>query len=176
VNGNGFVAAFVAGAAFGSSAGRLGPREVRYVEVTAGLASLLVWLLFGAVVVPLATDSVDWAVVLYAVLSLTVLRMAPVAVALLGSGLGWRTTVFIGWFGPRGLASVVFAMLAVEELGAPAGTAVTTITVTVLLSVLAHGVTAGPLSARYAARMPTSPSQVTTRAPAGRGPGNRRTT
>ena len=176
VGGNGFVSAFVAGAAFGSSAGRTERREVRYVEVTAGLASLLVWLLFGAVVVPLVTDSIDWTVVLYALLSLTVLRMAPVALALVGSGLGWRTAVFIGWFGPRGLASVVFAMLAVEELGAPAKSAVTAITVTVLLSVLAHGVTAGPLSARYAAHMPTSPPRVTTRAPAGRGPGNRRRT
>ena len=158
VTGNGFVAAFVAGAAFGATAGRAGPREVRYVEVTADLASLLVWLVFGAVALPVVADIVTWQVVLYAVLSLTVLRMAPVALVLLGSGLGWRSSLFIGWFGPRGLASVVFGLLAVEELGATADTAVATIAVTVLLSVLAHGVTAAPLSARYASREPQSPT------------------
>ena len=155
VNGNGFVAAFIAGAAFGSLAGKVGPREVRYVEVTSGLASLLVWLLFGAVVLPVVLDVVDWRVVLYALLSLTVLRMGPVALVLLGTGLGRRTSLFVGWFGPRGLASVVFGLLAVEELGPAADTALATIAVTVLLSVVAHGVTAKPLAARYAAHATT---------------------
>jgi NhaP-type Na+/H+ or K+/H+ antiporter len=88
--------------------------------------------------------------------------MAPVALVLLGTRLGWRTSLFIGWFGPRGLASVVFGLLAVEELGAGADTAVATIAVTVLASVLAHGVTAAPLAARYAAHTSSSSEQATT--------------
>ena len=89
--------------------------------------------------------------VLYAVLSLTVIRMVPVAVALAGTRLGRATVALVGWFGPRGLASVVFALLALEDLGgAVASRAVAVITITVLLSVVAHGVTAEPLAARYA--------------------------
>jgi NhaP-type Na+/H+ or K+/H+ antiporter len=86
------------------------------------------------------------------VLSLTVIRMAPVALALTGAKLGWATTAFVGWFGPRGLASVVFALLALEDLGEKAaGPAVAAITATVLLSVIAHGVSAEPLARRYGA-------------------------
>jgi sodium/hydrogen antiporter len=76
-----------------------------------------------------------------------------VAVVLTGTRLGWRTSAFVGWFGPRGLASVVFALLALEELGGRATTAVTVITMTVLLSVIAHGLTAEPLARRYAAAL-----------------------
>ncbi|WP_344937371.1 cation:proton antiporter domain-containing protein [Actinoplanes nipponensis] len=150
-HGNGFVAAFAGGIAFGHVAGRGGPREVFYVEETAGLASLLVWLLFGAFAVPLLYGRVDVALLLYAVLSLTVVRMAPVALGLIGARLGGRTVAFVGWFGPRGLASVVFALLAVEELGERAGPAVAAIVLTVLLSVVAHGVSAGPLATRFGA-------------------------
>jgi NhaP-type Na+/H+ or K+/H+ antiporter len=152
-HGNGFVAAFTAGLAFGHVAGRGGPHEVFYVEQTAGLASLLVWLLFGAVGVPLLYGGVDWRMLLYAVLSLTAVRMIPVALSLAGARLGGRTVLFIGWFGPRGLASVVFALLAVEQLGPGAEPAVTVIVLTVALSVLAHGLTAGPLAARYGGRL-----------------------
>lgn len=148
-SGNGFVAAFVAGIAFGRTAGRAGPEEVLYVEQTASLVSLLVWMLFGLVAVPRVADAFGWTLLLYAVLSLTVVRMLPVAVGLLGTGLGRRASLFVGWFGPRGLASVVFALLAVEELGAEADTAVAVIATTVLLSVLAHGITASPLAVRF---------------------------
>jgi NhaP-type Na+/H+ or K+/H+ antiporter len=148
--GNGFVAAFCAGLAFGRLAGQAGPKEVWYVEETAGLASLLVWVLFGAVVMPIVADTIDWRIVLYAVVSLTAVRMIPVALVLLGSDLDRRTRLFVGWFGPRGLASVVFGLLAVEELGSIANTAVAAIAATVLLSVVAHGVTAEPLATRYA--------------------------
>ena len=78
--------------------------------------------------------------------------MVPVALALIGTGSGRATTAFIGWFGPRGLASVVFALLAVEDLGATDPRvleAVQTIAVTIVASVVAHGVTARPLASRY---------------------------
>jgi NhaP-type Na+/H+ or K+/H+ antiporter len=152
VHANGFVAAFAGGMAFGHVAGRRGPREVFYVEQTAGLASLLVWMLFGAVALPVLGGHLDGWIVLYAVLSLTAVRMIPVALSLIGTQLGRRTVLFIGWFGPRGLASVIFALLAVEELGPRADPAVAVIVLTVLLSVLAHGLTAGPLAVRYGAR------------------------
>jgi NhaP-type Na+/H+ or K+/H+ antiporter len=148
-HGNGFVAAFAGGVAYGRTAGRAGPREVYYVEQTAGLASLVVWTIFGLVAVPLVVDDFGWELLVYAVLSLTVVRMVPVAFMLLGTGLRLRATVFIGWFGPRGLASVVFALLAVEALGTRAHTAVAVIATTVLLSVVAHGLSAAPLGKTY---------------------------
>ena len=149
---NGFVAAFVGGIAFGACAGRGGERQVYYVEQTCGLASMVAWLLFGALAVPTLGASLSWPVVVYAVLSLTVIRMLPVALSLLGSGADAATMLFVGWFGPRGLASVVFALIAIEDLHdvpGPVQTVVATIGLTVLLSVLAHGLSARPLAGRY---------------------------
>jgi sodium/hydrogen antiporter len=148
-HGNGFVAAFCGGLAFGAAAGRRGPTELVFPEQTGGLVSLLVWLAFGAIAVPIMVDGASWATVLYAVLSLTVVRMAPVSLALLGAGLDRHTVLFIGWFGPRGLASLLFALLAIDQLGSAADEAVTVIALTVLVSVLAHGLSAAPLADRY---------------------------
>lgn len=150
VHGNGFVAAFCAGLAFGAAAGPRGPSELAFLEHVSGLASLLVWLAFGGVAIPLVLGRFEVSTVLYAVLSLTVVRMASVALSLVGSGLRKRTVLFVGWFGPRGLASLVFALLALEELGSRVEEAVAVIAVTVVLSVIAHGASAAPLSARYA--------------------------
>ena len=101
-----------------------------------------------------ALKDLTWQTVLYAALSLTVIRMLPVAVALAGARLGRPAVLFIGWFGPRGLASVVFGLLALEDLAeAAARPAITVIAFTVLLSVLAHGLTAGPLASRYGPRL-----------------------
>lgn len=150
--GNGFVAAFCGGMAFGATAGRRAPTELLFLEQVSGLVSLLVWLAFGAIALPILLDTDDLVVVVvYAVLSLTLVRMVPVALATLGAGLGRTTVLFVGWFGPRGLASLVFALLALEELGAGAEQAVAVIGVTVFLSVLAHGFSAAPLVARYGA-------------------------
>jgi sodium/hydrogen antiporter len=150
LHGNGFIAAFVGGLAFGAAAGRRGEPLVPFVEETGALVSLLVWLAFGAVAITPALEGLTWQLVVYAVLSLTVIRMAPVALALAGAGLGRRAAAFIGWFGPRGLASVVFALLALEDLGEQvARPAVTVIAVTVLSSVIAHGASAEPLARRY---------------------------
>ena len=98
-------------------------------------------------------NMLTWQMMLYAALSLTAVRMVPVAVALIGAGLSRATVALVAWFGPRGLASVVFALLAVEELGSAAAGAVSPITVTVLLSAVVHGATADPLAARYARRL-----------------------
>ena len=152
LHGNGFIAAFTGGLAFASTAGRRGEPLVPFVEETGALVSLLVWLAFGAIAVAPLFEHLTWRLVVYAVLSLTVVRMAPVALALIGAKLGWPTVAFVGWFGPRGLASVVFALLALEDLGEKvASPAVAVITATVLLSVIAHGVSAEPLARRYGA-------------------------
>ena len=154
LHGNGFIAAFAGGLAFGATGGRRSERLVPFVEETGALVSLLVWLAFGAVAVVPAFESLTWQTVLYAVLSLTVIRMAPVAVALAGERLGRAAIAFVGWFGPRGLASVVFALIALEDIGQPvAGSAVSVMAFTVLLSVVAHGVTADPLARRYGPRL-----------------------
>ncbi len=122
-----------------------------FVEETGALVSLLVWLAFGAVALVPAIKAVTWEMAIYAVLSLTVVRMVPVAVALIGARLGWETVLLVAWFGPRGLASVVFALLTLEDLGRPAADpAIAVITLTVLISVVAHGATAEPLAVRYA--------------------------
>jgi NhaP-type Na+/H+ or K+/H+ antiporter len=149
VDGNGFVAAFVGGLAFGNSAGRGGTRQVYYVEQTAGLVSVLTWLVFGAIGVPIVWELASWQIVAYAVLSLTAIRMIPVALTLIGSGLPRTTVAFIGWFGPRGLASVIFALIAADELDTGVSAAVAVIGMTVLISVFAHGLTAKPLATRY---------------------------
>src|SRR3984885_9320218 len=154
LHGNGFIAAFTGGLAYGAMGGQRGARLVPFVEETGALVSLLVWLAFGAIAVATAAQNLTWQVALYAVLSLTVIRMAPVAIALAGARLGRATVVLVGWFGPRGLASVVFALLALEDLGLPAASqAVAVITVTVLLSVVLHGATADPLARRLGPRL-----------------------
>jgi sodium/hydrogen antiporter len=149
VHSNGFVAAFCAGLAFGATAGRRGPAELVFLEQAGSLVSMLVWLAFGAIAIPIVFHSADLVTVLYAVLSLTLVRMVPVALASIGAGLDRKTVLFLGWFGPRGLASLVFALLALEDLGHGADRAVAVIGLTVFLSVLAHGFTAEPLANRY---------------------------
>jgi NhaP-type Na+/H+ or K+/H+ antiporter len=149
VDGNGFVAAFVGGLVFGTTAGRGGEKEVYFVEQTGDLASMVSWLIFGALAVPAIGEWIGWRVVGYAVLSLTEVRMLPVALSLLGAGFDRLSVAFIGWFGPRGLASVIFALLALEDLHDAAQEVVATIALTVLLSVVAHGLSARPFAGRF---------------------------
>jgi NhaP-type Na+/H+ or K+/H+ antiporter len=154
LDGNGFLAAFVAGIAFGAGLPKDGAdvHEVAELpELLGELMALAVWFLFGAALVPVALDHLSASTLAYALLSLTVVRMLPVALCLLGAGLDGWTVGFVGWFGPRGLASVVFALLAVEELGESpmVGEAIAVVALTVLLSVVLHGVSAGPLGSRY---------------------------
>jgi sodium/hydrogen antiporter len=157
LHGNGFIAAFVGGLAFAAVGGHTA-QLVPFVEGTGTVVSLLVWLLFGVVAVVPAFEDLTWQTVVYAVLSLTVIRMLPVALALAGSGLGRATVAFVGWFGPRGLASVVFGLLALETLDERvARPVVAVIAFTVLLSVIAHGLTAEPLARRYGPRLSSGP-------------------
>ncbi len=155
LDGNGFIAAFVAGIAFGAAADRqaIDVDQVNQVtELSGELLALVVWFLFGATLVPIGVEHFGAGVVVYALLSLTVVRMVPVALAMAGTRLDGPTTAFLAWFGPRGLASVVFALLAIEELGEgddAVGLAIGAVALTVALSVLLHGITAGPGGRRY---------------------------
>ena len=154
IGGNGFVAAFVAGLIFGAVAGDEARDPVGFTEEAGTLLGLLVWFASGALIAPrLLSDGWAWQPILYAVLSLTLFRMLPVAISMWRSGLASSTQVFMGWFGPRGLASVVFllhAVFALEEGGVGTGLLVSTVGWTVVLSVLLHGVSAGPVAAWYA--------------------------
>jgi sodium/hydrogen antiporter len=152
VDGNGFVAAFVGGLVFGNTAGPGGEKEAYFVEQSADLAAMISWLIFGALAVPAIGHWFEWPVIGYALLSLTAIRMVPVALALLGSGFDRYSVAFIGWFGPRGLASVIFALLALEDLGPAAQEVTATIALTVLLSVGAHGLTARPFARHFVSK------------------------
>ena len=151
LHGSGFIAAFVAGMVF-RLAYRRDPEELN--ELTEELGSLLngvTLVLFGAILLGPALTELTWQLALYAVLSLTVVRMLPVAIAMAGSRARRPTLGFLGWFGPRGLASIVFAVIVVEESQLPhEHLIVLAIYLTVGLSVLAHGLTAAPLANRYA--------------------------
>ncbi|MCG8591096.1 MAG: cation:proton antiporter [Proteobacteria bacterium] len=152
VGGNGFIAAFVAGLALGNAARSVCTCLHEFGEAEGQLLTLLVFFVFGAVMVPAALHHADGAVWLYGLASLTLVRMLPVALACLGSGLRWPSLAFLGWFGPRGLASILFALLVLEGGGlAEGGRIEAIVVVTVLLSTLLHGVTAYPLAARYGA-------------------------
>jgi sodium/hydrogen antiporter len=147
---NGFVAAFAAGLAFGTAFVRRGNQALEFSDEAGTLMSLLVWFVFGAVMLVPGLDGASWRDVVFALLALTVVRMVPVALSLVGAGLDRSTVAFVGWFGPRGLASVVFGLIAVDTLDPKeAKVVLAAVTVTVALSVLLHGVTASPLAARY---------------------------
>ena len=152
LDGSGFIAAFVAGMVFGALHRPSEGDEV--AELTDELGELLAavtLLVFGAVLLWPALEDPSWEVVLYAVASLTIVRMVPVAIAMLGTGARRPTVAFLGWFGPRGLASIVFVLIVIQEADLPhTATIAQTTYVTVGLSVLLHGVTAAPLARRYA--------------------------
>jgi NhaP-type Na+/H+ or K+/H+ antiporter len=153
LGGNPFVAAFIAGLFFGAADREETQESVELTELTGSTFSLALWFIFGAGFVLPALQDLDVRIVLYALASLTVVRMVPVAISLIGSGHDLTTKLFMGWFGPRGLASVVFGLFAFEELGATdpgVKLALHTITITILCSIVAHGITAGPLARRYA--------------------------
>jgi sodium/hydrogen antiporter len=151
LGGSGFIAAFIAGAIFGGLVSAESKQASRLSEELGELLGGVTFLTFGAVLLGPALEHLSWQIVLYAVLSLTMARLLPVAIAMVGSGARVPTVAFLGWFGPRGLASIVFAVIVVEEAHLPgAQTILVTTYVTIVLSVLAHGITAAPLASRYA--------------------------
>jgi NhaP-type Na+/H+ or K+/H+ antiporter len=154
--GSGFIACFVGGLTAGALARRHKDQLLRSAEGIGDALALLTWVAFGAAVVALPRDALSWQVVLYALLSLTLVRMIPVLVCLTGTGLPFDTKLFIAWFGPRGLASIVFIIIVLDERLPGSATLGMTVVCTVLLSVLAHGLTANPFAAAFGSRSGTS--------------------
>jgi NhaP-type Na+/H+ or K+/H+ antiporter len=151
LGGSGFIAAFLAGALFGALVPRESEEAARLPEEIGDLLGGVTLFMFGAVLLGPALEHLTWQVAVYAVLSLTVVRMIPVALGMLGSRARPPTVAFLGWFGPRGLASIVFAVITVESAHLPqANTILTAAYCTVGLSVMAHGISAAPLADLYA--------------------------
>jgi NhaP-type Na+/H+ or K+/H+ antiporter len=146
LHGSGYIAAFVGGLLFGFKAKKATHRLVLASEGLAETLALLTWFIFGAAVIARYIEFFTWEMLVYALLSLTVIRMLPVFVSLAGTGEGLRSKLFLGWFGPRGLASIVFAIIVLEKGVAESKFIATVVAVTVILSLVAHGVSANPLA------------------------------
>lgn len=151
VGGSGFIAAFVGGLAFGAVIRKDYPDITHFSEGVAHLLTMVSFLVFGALILGPTLELIDAQIVIYAVLSLTVIRMIPVALALIGTGLRFPTQMYIGWFGPRGLASLVFLATVVFDAEPDVGSRIFAIgAATVGLSVMLHGLSAWPASIWYA--------------------------
>jgi sodium/hydrogen antiporter len=154
--GSGFIACFVGGLLLS----RLGPRHkhefLRGAEHAGEALALLTWVAFGGIAVARAIDRVTWPSLIYAVLSLSVIRMLPVFLCLIGTKTSTADKLFIGWFGPRGLATIVFAVLVLDEKLPGNDTIMPAAAWTILLSVIAHGISANPL-VRWIARRSGAP-------------------
>ncbi len=154
LGGSGFIAAFVGGLLMGR---KLGEHKHAYLDSCEGygdLLSVVIWMVFGATLMPMLAELLHWQYWLYAAASLTLLRMLPVWLSLLGTGLKLELKLFIGWFGPRGLASIVFAVMVLQNEPALLGQRpiIATVLCTIILSVILHGLTANPWVARFKPR------------------------
>ena len=146
-----FIAAFTGGFLFGALRHESGGEVTYLIDEGGELFNAVTFIVFGAVILGPALHDITWQLVVYAVLSLTVVRVLPVALALLGTGARRPTVAFLGWFGPRGLASIVFAVILIDDTELPhLRTLLLAITVTIAISVYVHGLTARPLTERYA--------------------------
>jgi NhaP-type Na+/H+ or K+/H+ antiporter len=161
IGGSGFIAAFVGGLLFGWIAKDHRHKLLLAAEGTGDTLALITWVVFGSLVVGQVVDDFSWQVVLYALLSLTVIRMLPVFLVLAGMNVRTDEKLFIGWFGPRGLASIVFAVIVLNADLPGGGTIAMTVACTIILSVVAHGVSAHPLIAALRERIGRSPASTT---------------
>ncbi|KAB0488060.1 Sodium/hydrogen exchanger family protein [Pseudomonas reinekei] len=152
LGGSGFIAAFVGGLLASYLFFEQKHNLLKASEEFASLLSVITWVVFGALVIPWAWSSFTLNIWLYAVLSLTVIRILPVLISLTGTGFDFETRLFIGWFGPRGLASIVFAVMILDYPLQAGRTLVAVAACTVLLSVLLHGLSANPWVSRLANR------------------------
>ena len=163
LGGSGFIACFVGGLLLSGLGARHKEELLRGAEHMGEALALMTWVIFGGIVVARMIDRLTWSALLYAVLSLTVIRMLPVFLCLIGTRTSVADRLFIGWFGPRGLATIVFAVLVLDEHLPGNDTIMLAAGWTVLLSIVAHGVTANPLVRRMAAR-PSKSAEESVRA------------
>ncbi len=149
-HGNGFIAAFFAGLMLGAKTPAVRERIQEFGEAEGQLLSLFVFLLFGMLLVPYLLPYWDLNALIYALLSLTVIRMLPVAISMIGGGYDLKTVGFVGWFGPRGIASILYLLMLIGTVGMSGYEyAYGVVTLTVLLSTFLHGISAVPLCRRF---------------------------
>jgi len=150
VHGNGFIAAYFAGLLLGTTTHSVRERIHEFGEAESQVLQLLIFLLFGMILIPLSYLHWDWRAWVYAILSLTVIRILPVVLSLAGTDLTRGTKYFIGWFGPRGIASILYLLMVTIELGSSGmERMISIIVLTVMLSIYLHGISANPLSRLY---------------------------
>lgn len=149
-HGNGFIATFFAGLFLGTQTSHIRKRIQEFGEAEGEALELIVFLIFGLILMPAAFDHLSLNSWIYAILSLTVIRMVPVAISLLGTKMGAKSVGFIGWFGPRGIASILYLMIVMISLN-PNGyeEILSVVVLTVFLSIFLHGLSALPLSTIY---------------------------
>jgi NhaP-type Na+/H+ or K+/H+ antiporter len=150
VEGSGFIAAWVAGVAFGRVLRGRVPEVGVLSEELGSLLATLSFLGFGAMLLGPDMGGMGWRVIVYAIASLTLIRMVPVAIAMIRTGLSWPTVAYVGWFGPRGLASIVFGLLLADAALPHSEALVGAVYCTVALSVILHGCSAVVGAERYA--------------------------
>ena len=160
LGGSGFIAAFCGGLLFGTLDTHMPSTEreelLNASEATGDTLALITWVIFGSAVVGQAWSSFSWSILLYSLLSLSVIRMLPVFVSLMGSGIDTEGKLFIGWFGPRGLASIVFAVLVIESGLTESNPLVSTVMCTIILSIVLHGLSANLWASAYGKRQNSS--------------------
>jgi len=150
IHGNGFIAAYFSGMLLGTRTEEIRERIHEFGEAESQAMVLFIFLLVGLVLIPFSFPYWDVPTIIYSILSLTIIRMLPVILSLQGTGLSWGTMWFISWFGPRGIASVLYLLLVVVEIGIPGNEKIfAVITMTVVLSIFSHGITAVPFSKFY---------------------------
>ena len=156
LGGSGFIASFTGGLLFGWLAKEHKDQLLRGAEGTGDTLAVITWVVFGAAVIGQSVGGFEWKVIVYAVLSLTFIRMLPVLLVLVGTKLRFDEKLFISWFGPRGLASIVFIVIVLHDQLPGGQTLAMTVVCTVLLSIVAHGLSARPLVAALSARIARS--------------------
>jgi len=152
IGGSGFIAAFSGGLLFGAMAKEYREDFLRAAEGTGDVLALITWVIFGAAVVTRAIGDFSWIILLYAILSLTLIRMLPVFFSLAGLRVNIEGKLFIGWFGPRGLASIVFAVIVLNANLPNGGVLAMTVVCTVILSIILHGLSANPWATGFGER------------------------
>lgn len=146
LHGSGYIAAFSGGLLFGYRAKELTHKLIFAAEGIGETVALMTWMLFGAAVVGKTLEYYSWTIFVYVLLSLTVVRILPIFLSLAGSGESVSSKLFLGWFGPRGLASIVFAIIVVNESLPGSNFIALVVIMTVFTSLIVHGVSANPLA------------------------------
>lgn len=150
IGGNGLIAAFVGGLTFGNTLKCSREFISEFMESEGQLLTMVTFLIFGAVMAPVGIEHASWKTLGLAIAFLTIVRLVPIWLSLTGTGLTPYEKFFLGWFGPRGLASILFALLILEKFPVPnAEEILACVVLTVMMSIVIHGVTAVPLSARF---------------------------